>query len=211
MKSPTTIVLALALTASFSLTGCNGGGGGGSVNVDRIDPDSVTDLSGRWNDTDARLVAQKMVKESLEWPWYRSFRDEHGRKPVLIVGPIANMTRDYIDTAFFTKEIEREFIRGGEVRIVAMRGREHDAVVSEILAQQEFASPETAKRLGQALGGDFVLIGRLGSIIQTSEDGKRKIRFFQTDLEVINVETTEKVWIGTKKIKKDVVRRGHKP
>ena len=31
--------------------------------VTRVDPDVVTDLSGRWNDTDSKLVAEAMMKD----------------------------------------------------------------------------------------------------------------------------------------------------
>jgi predicted site-specific integrase-resolvase len=34
--------------------------------VERVDPKETIDLSGRWNDTDARLVAEEMVKDVLQ-------------------------------------------------------------------------------------------------------------------------------------------------
>ena len=34
---------------------------GSSKKVTRLDEKSVTDLSGKWNDTDARLVAEEMI------------------------------------------------------------------------------------------------------------------------------------------------------
>src|SRR5258708_2903815 len=36
-----------------------------SKRVTRIEPSAVTDLSGRWNDTDSRLVANQLVEQSL--------------------------------------------------------------------------------------------------------------------------------------------------
>ncbi|MDT8282738.1 MAG: hypothetical protein RQ982_07990, partial [Gammaproteobacteria bacterium] len=53
------INLLLALfTAFFLLAGCN-------PTVNRVDSDSVTDLSGNWNDTDSRLTADAMINQSL--------------------------------------------------------------------------------------------------------------------------------------------------
>ena len=46
---------ALALTAA----GC------ATKRVARIEPGAVTDLSGRWNDTDSRLVANQLVEQTL--------------------------------------------------------------------------------------------------------------------------------------------------
>ena len=34
-----------------------------SNNVTRINPETQVDLSGRWNDSDSRMVADKMVSE----------------------------------------------------------------------------------------------------------------------------------------------------
>src|SRR5687768_12906539 len=60
----------MRLTRSFALAaamlvaiGCN------NKRVARIDPNSVTDLSGRWNDVDSRLVANALITQSLSAPW----------------------------------------------------------------------------------------------------------------------------------------------
>ena len=37
--------------------------------VTRVDPDTVTDLSGAWNDTDSRLVANALIQQSITGPW----------------------------------------------------------------------------------------------------------------------------------------------
>ena len=41
--------------------------------VSRVGTDTVTDLSGRWNDTDSRLVAEEMVKDALSRPWIDNY------------------------------------------------------------------------------------------------------------------------------------------
>ena len=57
--------VALAL---LSLAGC-----AQETRITRVDSGVVTDLSGRWNDTDSRIVAESMVKEALEYPWLNNF------------------------------------------------------------------------------------------------------------------------------------------
>jgi hypothetical protein len=47
-----------------------------------------------------------------------------------------------------------------------------------------------------------VLLGSIKTILDQAE-GKRVV-FYQTDLELIHVESMEKAWIGTKKIKKGI-------
>ena len=52
---------AVLMCLLVGLTAC-----GGETRVTRIDAGVVTDLSGRWNDTDSRIVAESMVKEALD-------------------------------------------------------------------------------------------------------------------------------------------------
>ena len=46
--------------------------------ITSVDAGVVTDLSGRWNDTDSRMVAESMVKEALEYPWLDNFSSRNG-------------------------------------------------------------------------------------------------------------------------------------
>ncbi|RLC51206.1 MAG: penicillin-binding protein activator LpoB, partial [Candidatus Cloacimonadota bacterium] len=70
---------------------------------------------------------------------------------------------------------------------------------------QSYASDETAKRLAQESGADFVLQGGIKSNVDAS--GGKAAKFYQIDLELINVETNEKVWIGSKEIKKLISKK----
>ncbi len=173
-----------------------------SREVTRINATDQTDLSGRWNDTDSRLVAQEMVADGLSRPWLPEYVEEKNRRPVLIVGEVKNRTHELISAETFIKDIEREYINSGQVRIV-QAAEARDELRRERADQQEFASAETAKRWGQEKGADFILQGSINSIVD--KEGSQKVVFYQVDLELTNLETNEKVWIGTKKIKKLVV------
>ena len=70
------------------------------------------------------------------------------------------------------------------------------------MEQQSYASDETAKRLAAESGADFMLQGGIKS--NTDASGGKAVKFYQVDLELINVESNEKVWIGSKEIKKFV-------
>jgi len=48
-----------ALGAVMALSACGG------TTVTRMDPNADKDVSGRWNDTDSRLVAQEMISDCL--------------------------------------------------------------------------------------------------------------------------------------------------
>lgn len=176
-------------------------GCGSSKKVTRLDEKSVTDLSGKWNDTDARLVAEEMISDVLSRPWITNFAAEHGAKPVVTVGTIRNKSNEHIDTETFTTDFERELINSGQVKFVASPGQ-RDEVRSERMDQQENSSRETMKRLREETGADYLLIGSIKTIVD--QEGGARVVFYQTDLELINIESNEKAWIGTKKIKKGI-------
>lgn len=186
----------LFVVATLFLIGCSSG-----KEVARLDPSSTTDLSGRWNDTDARLVAEEMIKDCMEKPWSTDFVVTASKKPVVTVGRIRNNSSEHIDTETFTKDFERELINSGKVQFVASPDQRGD-VRSERQDQIDWASVETRKRLREEIGADFILLGSVKSI--TDQEGGKSVVFYQTDLELINIETNLKVWIGTKKIKKGI-------
>lgn len=192
----------LLLAGTILFSGCGGG-----VAVQRIATDEVTDLSGRWNDTDSRLVAEKMVSDMMSRIWLPNFMKEKGKNPTVIVGTIRNMSTEHVNMQVFTKDIERELINSGRVQFVASKG-ERQEIREERVDQQTYASLETAKRLGQEYGADFVLIGTFKSVEDVIE--RKKAILYSVDLELIDVEKNLKVWIGNKKIKKFIKRAGVK-
>ena len=66
------------------------------------------------------------------------------------------------------------------------------------------ASDESQKGPGQETGADYMLIGNISSIID--KEGGESVKYYQIDLELDNIATNEKAWIGEKKIKKIVKR-----
>jgi len=188
------VLLALCL-----VLGCSS-----SRKVYRIETDTVTDLSGRWNDTDARLVAQEMISDCLSRVWLTDFAAAKGKKPVVTVGTVRNQSDEHIDAETFTTDFERELLNSGQVKFVASRGQ-RDEIREERFDQQDFASPETMKKIRAETGADFILLGAIKSI--TDEIEGIKVVYYQTDLELVNIETNEKVWMGSKKIKKEISKK----
>ncbi|MEQ9265405.1 MAG: penicillin-binding protein activator LpoB [Balneolaceae bacterium] len=180
-----------------------------SNKVTRLDPNTTTDLSGRWNDTDARLVSEEMISDALTKPWLNQFSRNNQKPPVVIVGRVRNESMEHIDTEVFTKEMERAFVNSGSVSIVA-NAQERSDIRDEREDQQANASVETTKRMAQELGADFMLIGNISSIVDETVNNKTVAVFYTTNLELINVETNQKVWIGNKKIKKLIERRNYR-
>ncbi|RLC48788.1 MAG: penicillin-binding protein activator LpoB [Candidatus Cloacimonadota bacterium] len=175
--------------------------------VSRIGVNTTTDLSGRWNDTDSRMVAGKMIKDVLGKTWLTDFVAKNGRNPVVIVGTVRNKSNEHINVETFIKDIERELINSGQVKFVAAR-KQREELREERLEQQSYASEETVKKLANETGADFMLQGTLNSIEDTIKG--KKVIYYQTDLELIHLETNEKVWMGTEKIKKFISQKKFK-
>lgn len=182
---------------------------GCATSVKRVDTKEVIDLSGRWNDTDSRLVSEEMINDALSRPWLIKFMREHsGNMPVVIVGTVRNRSHEHINVQTFVKDLERALINSGEVDFVAS-SEERGEIRDERKDQAVHASEETAKSEGEEIGADFMLKGTINSIMDKVE-GKAVI-FYQVNLELMHIETHKKVWIGEKKIKKYVKRAKIKP
>jgi uncharacterized protein (TIGR02722 family) len=170
--------------------------------VTRVDAGETIDLSGNWNDTDSRQVAEEMVKDSLARPWLSDFQSEKNTKPRVIVGLVGNKSSEHISTETFVKDLERELTNSGQVRFVASKDQREE-VREERTDQAKNASLKTAKSMGQEYGADFMLKGQINTI--DDQAGKQQLKYYQVELEMIDMLTNEKVWIGQKKIKKTVV------
>lgn len=195
MKTTRTTLLFFTLlaTALFMLSACG-------KTVKRVATDSTIDLSGNWNDTDSRMVAEEMLNDCLTRPWYQNaLRAKNGENPVLVIGQIRNLSTEHINTGTFINDIQRVLINSGKVDFVA-NYEERKQLRTEVDDQKGNSSDETAKERGQEVGADIMLTGSINSIIDQS--GGQQVKFYQIDLELTDLQTHKKLWIGDKKIKK---------
>jgi penicillin-binding protein activator len=173
--------------------------------VSRIDPNSVTDLSGRWNDTDSRLVAKALIEQSLGDGWAERYASDHGgQPPTVIVGGFRNDSYEHIPVSTFVNDLERAFVGSGQVRVVASP-EERQQVRAERQDQQDNARADTRARMAQELGANYMLQGQIQSI--EDEEGGEKIVYYQVDATLIDVQTNVKVWTGQHRIKKYIERK----
>ncbi|MHC5308655.1 penicillin-binding protein activator LpoB [Myroides sp. LJL116] len=170
--------------------------------VTRVSTDETIDISGRWNNSDSREVAQQMTRQVLEGPWIGDFQEQHnGKKPVVIVGMVYNKSHEHIDAETFVKDVEQAFIQSQRVRLV-QGGQKREELRAERADQQTNSSVSTMKKFGLENGADFMLQGSINSIVDSHK--KKKVVYYQVNLELTNIQTGEVVWIGDKKIAKYV-------
>ncbi len=188
-------MFALFAALLVTITGC-----ASSPKVERQEVDTTIDLSGRWNDTDSRLVSEEMIADCLRRPWVEKYMAGNGgRTPTVIVGQIKNRSHEHINVQTFVKDLERALINSGRVQFVASRG-EREGIREERVDMARNASDETMKEPGQEIGADYMLIGVINTI--RDDIGSKAVMYYQVDLELIDMANNLKVWIGDKKIKK---------
>lgn len=185
--------------AAFMLTGC-------ATKVTRVTHDSTIDLTGKWNDTDSRLVAEEMVKDALSGAWYAKYAASK-TTPTVVVGVVRNKSHEHISTETFINDIQRALINSGKVEFVANKA-ERGEIRDEKADQSANAAVETRQSAGEESGAQLMMIGELNTIVD--QDGGKAVVFYQTNLELVEIQTHKKLWIGDKKIKKFVERSGTK-
>mgnify|MGYP000593347233 FL=1 len=189
----TLVVLTIAL-----INGC------ANRKITRVDPNETIDLSGRWNDSDSRLVSEEMIGDVLTSAWLPRYTKANDKRPVVVVGLVENKSHEHINSETFIKDIEKAIIRDGNIRLV-VAGEKRNELRKERAEQQDYVSPETTKKWGKELGADFILQGTINSIVDAYK--KQKVVTYQIDLQLTNIETNEVVWMGDKKIKKQISDR----
>ena len=180
------------------------GGCGHETKVTRVDTGVVTDLSGRWNDTDSQMVAEAMVKEALANPWLGNFTKGKNRQPVVIVGSVLNKSHEHINIQTFVSDLERELTNSQKVTFVAAKG-EREEVREERREQAVHAREDTQKAPGKEIGADYMMRGSISTILD-EQDGAKAV-FYQIDLEMVDMENNVKAWFGQKKIKKVIEKK----
>jgi penicillin-binding protein activator len=176
----------------LAATGCAPG-------VSRIEPNQAMDLSGRWNDTDSRMVADKMINELLGSEKFRDYAKSLGKKPAIIVGLIRNKTSEHIDADTYIKKVELAIYNSGIAQLVESSGF-RDKVREERAQQQEFADPATVSQWGKEVGANLMLFGDMTS--QTDVYNRKRVVDYVTTLYLTDMETNMRVWYGQEEIKK---------
>ncbi len=196
------LLIALVLVSA----GCS------STNARRMDAATVTDLSGMWNDSDAKMVANEMISDCLSGRWIDDFMKADGHSPVVIVGTIKNKTSEHISPDVFVDSMARALTNSGKVVFVAAKSERGEIRDERTDQQAGNTESSTITEKGHETGADFMLQGSINQIEDETESqtlmvGKRRsTNFFQVTLELVDMKTNQKRWIGQKQIKKSIER-----
>ena len=177
--------------------------------VSRVDPNTVTDISGFWNDTDVRLVCERLINESINSPRVAQFIRQYasqndGRLPAALVGTFANHSSEHIDTSIISIMMESAIFNSGRLNFVT-GGAARQEIRDERQDQQSFASEATAAALGYETGAALLLTGSVRSIVERA--GNTTVRSYFVNAELINIETNELLWRGLNDDIKKIIRQ----
>lgn len=167
--------------------------------VSRISPDTQIDLSGRWNDSDSRMVADKMIGELMASERFREYVNVHETKPAIVVGLIRNKTSEHIDANNYIKKLEVAIYNSNIAELVESE-EFRDKLRLERAQQQDFSDPATVSHWGKEIGADLMLFGEMTS--ETDTNNKQRIVNYITTLFLTDIETNKRIWYGQHEIKK---------
>lgn len=189
MRSIAVVLIALILCVSCSRK------------VSRVDPSTEINLSGRWNDSDSRIVADKMIAELTNSERFKEYSKTKGTKPAIIIGAIKNKTSEHIDADNYIKKLEAAIFNANIANLVES-DEFRDKLRVERANQQEFADPATVKEWGRETGADLMLFGEMTS--ETDVYNKERVVNYVTTLFLTDMETNQRVWYGQQEIKKHI-------
>ncbi|MDR3020035.1 MAG: penicillin-binding protein activator LpoB [Treponema sp.] len=191
------IVLLVSVLLVFSACASKAG-------VQRVDSGTQTDLSGYWNDTDVRIVCEALIKDCLNSPRVDQAIKAKGGTPKVIVGRFRNESSEHIDTAIISTIMEATIFNSGKLDFVA-GGSTREELRAERQDQQGQASEETAARLAQETGANFMLTGTVRTVIDRA--GNQTVRAYIVNAEMTDIETNQRVWMATNTDIKKIVTR----
>lgn len=151
-------------------------------------------LNDKWSESDMQKVVRDLVASATNHYSISSAK----RPPVVMVTRLQNKTSEHIDTQSVTDMVRVELMRGGRVQFVDKAARED--IADEIEYQKDNASSTSRKAGGQQTGADFILNGRLDSIVQQA--GRDKSVYYKITMQMTNLKTGVMVWSDYKQIRK---------
>lgn len=164
----------------------------------RGDYDNVNEtnlLNDRWSESDMQNVVAALVGQMVN---HREIQEAR-RPPILMVTRLQNKTSEVIDTQNIMDMVRVELSSSGRVRFVDKAAR--DDVAEEYEYQGSgVVSSSTKKGPGGQIGADFIVNGRLDSIVQQA--GGQKTVYYKVTLNMTNLQTNIIEWTGQKQIRK---------
>ena len=159
------------------------------------DVESTNLLNDQWSETDMQKAVKDLVASAVAHPAIAGAKTP----PIVMVTRLQNKTSEHIETQSVTDMITVELMKTGKTQFVDAAAREDIAKEYEY-QDSGMVSKETKKGKGKQVGADFILNGRIDSIVQ--EVGKDKTIYYKVTLNMTNLSTGLIVWTDHKQMRK---------
>lgn len=162
-------------------------------NYDDVNKENL--LNDQWSETDMQVVVKSMVDSMIVHPVIANAKTP----PIVMVTNLQNKTSEHIDTQSIMDMVRVELMKSGRVSFIDKEAR------GDIQEEYQYqnggnVSEETKKGPGGQIGADFIVNGRLDSIVQ--EVGKEKTVYYKITLNLTNLKTSVISWTDHKQIRK---------
>lgn len=157
--------------------------------------ESTNLLNDKWSETDMQKVVKDLVASLTAHKSIAAAKKE----PLVMITQLQNKTSEHIDTQSVMDMVRVELMNSGKVLFVDKEARE-DIKGEYDYQDTGMVSKETKKGPGKQEGADYILNGRLDSIVQ--EVGKDKTVYYKVTLNLTSLERNVIVWSGYKQIRK---------
>ncbi len=152
-------------------------------------------LNDSWSETDMQKAVADLVNSLMSHPSIATAK----RPPVVMVTQLQNKTSEHIDTQSIMDMVRVDLMKGGKVAFIDKEAR---GDISEEYNYQNsgMVAEESKKGPGGQTGADFIINGRLDSIVQ--EVGKDKTVYYKLVLNMTNLKSGVISWSDQKQIRK---------
>lgn len=148
-----------------------------------------------WSETDMQETVKALVASMLAHPSLTRAKVP----PTVLITTLQNKTSEHIDTQSVMDMVRVEIMKSGKLRFIDKEAR--DDIDEEYSYQNSGrVSSETKKGPGGQVGADFIVNGRLDSIVQ--EVGKDKTVYYKVTLNLTNLKSSVIEWSDNKQIRK---------
>lgn len=192
------IMLVIGLVFALGLSACSSRQfAKGSYDENVNDTNLMND---RWSESDMQTVVRDLVASAVAHPAISQAK----RPPIVMVTRLQNKTNEIIDTQSITDMFTVELMNTGKTQFVDKAARE-DIAEEYDYQDSGMVNRETKKGKGGQIGADFVMNGRLDSIVQ--EVGKDKTVYYKLTMNLTNLKTGLIQWTNHKQIRKSFKKK----
>jgi penicillin-binding protein activator len=164
------------------------------------DPETTNLLNDQFSETDMQQMVKKLVDSLVaSRPIAKA-----NKPPIVMVTKLENKTDEHIDTQSIMDMVKVELGKSGSVQFIDKEAR-GDVAQEYEYENSGMMEKSSAKEKGHQIGADFVLNGRLDSIVQ--EVGKDKTVYYKVTLYLTNLSTNVSVWQDQDQIRKVFKKR----